>query len=252
VEDGVGGEGVEVVDVEELMPEPSGVQVFNYTGSYQEFVVPDRVRKVKIEVWGAQGGGTKGGLGGKSLGILDNLKGGDKLYVYVGGKGGEAGSTSNCGYGRASVGGWNGGGTGSGGNVGGGGGGGATEIKTFIEDRIIVAGGGGGEGHYNVSSFGGKGGGGNYACGNGDNSKTSSGKGGVCGNRTGAIGSNGSCYNGGGGGGGYKGGTGGGDCAGGGGGSGYIGDVKNGDGESGVREGDGLAMICWGDNGDCF
>jgi hypothetical protein len=141
VEDGVGGEGIGVVDVEELMPEPSGVQVFSYTGAPQEFIVPDRVKEVKIVVWGAQGGGTKGGLGGKSWGILE-VSSGQKLYVYVGQQGGSA--TVAGGYG-----GWNGGGFGGAltrnGAVKnhGGGGGGGTDVRTTQNDayqnRVIVA-----------------------------------------------------------------------------------------------------------------
>ena len=36
------------------------------------------------------------------------------------------------------------------------------------------------------------------------------------------------------------------------GGSGYICGVSDGGGSNGVRSGDGIARICWGDNPDCF
>ncbi|HOS58075.1 MAG TPA: glycine rich domain-containing protein, partial [Bacteroidales bacterium] len=77
---------------------------FNYTGSEQNWVVPENVSSAKLEVWGAQGGyrssSTYGGNGGYSKGNI-SLKAGDTLYVYVGGSGNTGGTS----------GGWNGGGS---------------------------------------------------------------------------------------------------------------------------------------------
>ena len=132
---------------------------FDYKGEYQEFIAP-MSGLYKLETWGAQGGGRHqnselgtGGNGGYSSGIIYLAKG-QKLYIYVGGKG------SWCGGSACTIaGGWNGGGQGikytntnwdpaaSGG--------GATDIRTVpgewnseigLNSRIIVAGGGGGGG----------------------------------------------------------------------------------------------------------
>ena len=61
---------------------------FAYTGSSQTFKVPI-TGTYKLEVWGAQGGGSAsypGGKGGYSVGTL-SLNSGTVLYVYVGEKG---------------------------------------------------------------------------------------------------------------------------------------------------------------------
>ena len=144
-------------------------KTFAYTGDVQEFdvILPGRY---KLEVWGAQGGGKHqntncgiAGRGGYSSGTI-NLNIGDKLYVYVGGKGicTLLNGITDEGY--------NGGGYGWS-NTGGASdvpcsGGGASDIRlvkasqgawydlnhsSWIEDqsllsRIIVAGGGGGGG----------------------------------------------------------------------------------------------------------
>ena len=122
-----------------------------------------------MECWGAQGGkGVSGGIltdaGGKGAyvkGVID-IPVSQTLYVYVGGKGGEAavGSLATRGY--------NGGGTGDHDHADDeacGGGGGATDIRltngtwdTFssLKSRIMVAaGGGGGETLENYGEFGG-------------------------------------------------------------------------------------------------
>ena len=134
---------------------PEGTEFeFNYTGGYQEFIVPT-TGFYRIETWGAQGGGRNttgntnagyGGTGGYSSGVIKLYKD-TKLYVYVGGQGGfsETGLAS---------GGFNGGGyafaTDSGEPAAGGGG--ATDVRTIAGDlytRFIVAGGGGGGGEDN-------------------------------------------------------------------------------------------------------
>ena len=118
---------------------------FQYTGRVQSWNVPSCVTRVKIEVWGAQGGSSMdcsqtihpdGGLGGYTVGEL-NVGSGQVLYIVVGGQG-------RVGNNGTFDGGFNGGG--DGGRYGAGGGG-ATDLRSIINDldsRIIVAGGGGG------------------------------------------------------------------------------------------------------------
>lgn len=135
-------------------------QSFNYTGGMQEFIVP--ISGIyKLEVYGAQGGQTNGGKGGKSVGYK-YLKKGDVLYICVGNRGGSGSA-------------YNGGGSGytyaypnwekSAG------GGGATHIATITGtlkeigvanlDKILIVAGGGGGGNYSNSGncAGGTGGG---------------------------------------------------------------------------------------------
>lgn len=130
----------------------SGVEPFikeyKYTGDVQTFTAyfPGTY---KIELWGAQGGGTDtspGGKGAFTVGTI-NLDKNDTLYIYVGEKGKSNASTTNPG-------GYNGGGYS--GNDGGSqsyGGGGATDVRlvsgswndaTGLKSRIMVAAGGGG------------------------------------------------------------------------------------------------------------
>ena len=175
----------------------------------------------KLEVWGAQGGGSSshpGGMGGYSYGTLTLTKD-TTAYIYVGGQGtNDDGSFSS----KATLaGGFNGGGSGvawTGTSNNGGGGGGASDIR-LTEDslysRVIVAGGGGG-GSDNAN--GGYGGG--TSGGNGSMSGGSSSSGYSFGSGGNATYTSGEC---GGGGSGWYGGTGGSseDYAGGGG-SGYV------------------------------
>jgi type II secretory pathway pseudopilin PulG len=271
-EEGVTSDITEYLSPDEI-EKLNGAQPFYYTGGSQEFVVPKGVKELKLEVWGAQGGGTKGGLGGYSYGTL-TVTTGKILHVYVGGQG------SSVAEGK---GGWNGGGDGPTGAIDGGmSGGGGTDIRTSknntYNDRVIVAGGGGGTGTYSDKS--GHGGGGNSSGGDGNNnsnpvehSPNNYGRGGtltaggdagtpkscngvICTAEAGSFGKGGNgCYNGwaggAGGGGWYGGGASSGAWGGsGGGGSGYIGGVTNGGGENGIRSGDGIARICWGNKID--
>lgn len=144
-----------------------------FTGDVQTYTIP-RTGKYMLEARGAQGGkGTTDGAEGGIAKAEFNLSIGDVLYVYVGGKGEDA-TTSSGGNG-----GWNGGGRGGdpdGTFPGGGGGGGATHIAIsnigaisstsstklsshigFIGDLLLVAGGGGG-GSWKADSAGAGGG----------------------------------------------------------------------------------------------
>lgn len=116
-------------------------EIFEYTGDVQEWTVPI-TGAYQIEVWGAQGGENSGnstavsGNGGYSKGIIQ-LEKDVKLYIYVGGQGGNA--TSTCG-------GFNGGGIRLGTKTNlsySTGGGGATDVRIKEDSlfaRVIVAG----------------------------------------------------------------------------------------------------------------
>lgn len=236
-------------------------QTFSYTSRIQTFTAPYS-GTYKLEVWGAQGGTSKGtgGKGGYSYGTV-NLNKGDKLYVGVGGQGSAATS-------RSGAGGYNGGGNGycdvSMDSYAAGGGGAthigktnATLVNTASANVLIVAGGGGGgaKGQLASACNGGSGGGNatagtkaNYGSGNvgvaGAVGGGSYGQGQSC---TSSI-TTGQCSAGGGGGGGYKGGgcgyskqyAAGGSGAGG---TGYVGGVTGGVTSNGQRSGHGQAKI---------
>ena len=130
-------------------------QDFGYTGGVQSWTVPAGCAGTyKLEVWGAQGGGTSGGKGGYASGNVA-LSAGTTVYVVVGGAGAKLINSNNS---LQKVnGGYNGGGyimcdyyNGNAGS-----GGGATHIGTFnstlaahgnTSGLYIVAGGGGGSG----------------------------------------------------------------------------------------------------------
>ena len=148
----------------------------SYSGEVQTYTIP-RTGTYKLEAWGAKGGDGKGGGSEGALGgyITAQFKFsiGDVLYIYVGGKGGDAS------VGSAGTGGWNGGGNGGApynvGNYGGAGGGGATHIAmsnigpigessiTTLGDYVgtvghlllVAAGGGGGSCIQNAAGYGG-------------------------------------------------------------------------------------------------
>lgn len=134
-------------------------QEFDYTGGIQILTVP-YTGLYKLEVWGAQGGGSyykqAGAKGGYSMGHT-LLHKNEILYIVVGGKGGENAFTSEVH--TDSIGGYNGGANSyGGGNNYSGGGGGATHIAkmtgtleeigytNFVTNNLglIVAGGGAG------------------------------------------------------------------------------------------------------------
>lgn len=108
---------------------------FNYKGEYQTFILQRGI--YGLHLYGAQGGGKRGGLGGYSHGII-KLQFKTTFYAFVGGQG------------KVREGGFNGGGNGgkgAGDYTDGAGGGGSTDIRYSVNDldsRIIVAAGGGG------------------------------------------------------------------------------------------------------------
>lgn len=132
-------------------------EVFEYTGKFQTYEVPEGVTSIEVELWGAGGGNSswelgrypdkyKPGKGGK-LTATYPVEPGSKIYIFVGGKGDNATDRQH------GKGGFNGGGNGN--NTGeygpycGGGGGGASDIRiggSGLGDRVLVAGGGGGAG----------------------------------------------------------------------------------------------------------
>jgi len=151
----------------------------SYTGEVQTFRVP-RTGTYRLRAWGAQGGagssnaadvGAKGGYAEAKF----DLSIGDVLYIYVGGKGGDATIAGITG----GSGGWNGGGQGgapNGNYYGGGGGGGATHIavspigiigstsvsklNAYVgsEGALLLVAGGGGGGAWKDNSAGSGGG----------------------------------------------------------------------------------------------
>eukprot|EP00761_Pharyngomonas_kirbyi_P011403 gb/GECH01011428.1/.p1 GENE.gb/GECH01011428.1/~~gb/GECH01011428.1/.p1 ORF type:complete len:491 (+),score=146.83 gb/GECH01011428.1/:1-1473(+) len=95
-----------------------------YTGSKQQWEVPLCASKVKIEAYGAQGGGSRGGKGAYVSGIFD-VNPGDPLNVMVGKQGGVTTQSSD---------------------FVGGGGGGSYVFRSASDDKpLIVAAGGGGQ-----------------------------------------------------------------------------------------------------------
>jgi len=237
---------------------------FNYSGSIQQWIVPDGLNEINVELYGAQGGASNscdfqvpspeadGGLGGFAGGTL-NVSPGQTLYIYVGGQGG-------IGLDGPPEAGFNGGGNGG---YWGAGGGGASDIRTVSGDfgsRLIVAAGGGG-GNTGCPNHGHGGDGGGL---NGDLGLAFTGytpAGGASQNAGGTPGDNGafgsfglggsteSYHFAGGGGGWYGGGSA--YAAGGGGGSSYINGVINGATQTGVQTGNGYIVISYDNIPEC-
>ncbi|KKT91319.1 MAG: hypothetical protein UW91_C0034G0002 [Parcubacteria group bacterium GW2011_GWF2_45_11] len=225
---------------------------FNYTGGQQTYTVPAGVTKVTATLYGAQGGGSGGGLGGLAVATF-NVTPGNVLNIYVGGSG------------SIDTGGYNGGGNSSGSGSGHGyGGGGASDVRLngiSTSDRVIVAAGGGGASFQNNCGGGNGGGtvGNSGSCAGGQGGTQTSGGNGSTVASPGSNGAffqggaaSGGMYPGGGGGGGYYGGGGGSGAdlyntsyyGGGGGGSGYIISTATGTSTtSGVQSGNGQVVI---------
>src|SRR5690554_204418 len=120
-------------------------QTYTYTGTVQSVSLPAGL--YEIEMWGANGGGSQGGVGGYSIGEYTHP--GGTLYIVVGGAGGTGGTPADI------NGGYNGGGARP--NPGGatrGSGGGATHVSmssglltdTTVRNNIVMVAGGAGGG----------------------------------------------------------------------------------------------------------
>ena len=241
-----------------------GTSTFSYTGSVQNWTVPNGVTSVTVDVSGASGGAGlqgNGGLGGRVAGI-QAVTAGQVLNIFVGGAGITYSSITS-----GAVGGYNGGGGGSWAYYGGTGGG-ASDIRiggTALSNRIVVAGGGGGgaygQGCGAATANGGPGGasttglGAGYECNiQGDSycgmggTQTAGGASGGCSAGTLGVGGASCYYYGGNGGGGYYGGGAGGNNfpgGGGGGGSSYTGTMNVTANSAGVQSGNGLVIITY-------
>jgi hypothetical protein len=243
-------------------PPTPGSMTFTYTGSRQQFTVPECVTSIVVDAYGAEGGTgqTPGGLGGHAHARIP-VEPGAVLLVDVGG----AGFTADV----SPTGGYNGGGGVRAGAItpepgASGTGGGASDIRrgTSLASRLIVAGGGGGGGAHGAGGDGGglEGEAGatsdpvNRAAGGGG-TQTAGGAAGWADSNyptgPGLFGTGGTCYHdmagcGGGGGGWYGGGTGG---FAGGGGSSWVDAEGNSETSTtpGVNSGNGRVEITWGD-----
>ena len=129
---------------------------FDYTGNYQTFVAPTD-GYYKMELWGAQGGGTSGGKGAYTRGDI-YLNKGETIYIYVGNQPLLADTIFNGG-GDISI--------RSNGTSNGSRGGGSTDIRLVngawnnfdsLKSRIMVSAGGGGANKWSVDIAGGYGG----------------------------------------------------------------------------------------------
>lgn len=144
-------------------------QRFGYTGGEQVFIVPSGVSSVTVDAVGGRGGAAKpgdpnvvpGGFGAHARATFA-VTPGQRLYVSVGGNGGD-------GFAAPGAGGFNGGGQGGTGNASplynhGGGGGGASDVRTGSRSdplgavKLITAGGGGGSAGSGVAGGAGAGG----------------------------------------------------------------------------------------------
>ncbi|MEY2568718.1 MAG: hypothetical protein QOE35_3247 [Actinomycetota bacterium] len=193
---------------------------FAATGAAQQWSVPASVSCATFDVFGAQGGGTDGGRGGRATATL-LVAPNEVLPVFVGG----AGHQVAIGIG---AGGFNGGAPGGSNDDPSSGGGGASDVRQGggeFANRVVVAGGGGGAA---VFTGGGGSGGGTDGASSGASGAGGGGSQGAGGSATspaspGALGNGGSgAAGGGGGGGGFYGGGGGNSGPGGGGGSGHT------------------------------
>ena len=110
-----------------LATSPTHEQKFSYTGTPQQFNVPQNVSKVTVDALGARGAGTNG-AGARVLATIP-VTPGETLAVYVGGQG------------NAANGGYNGGASGgpSGPGQGGFGGGGASDIRARPATNYPIA-----------------------------------------------------------------------------------------------------------------
>ena len=144
---------------------------FSYTGSVQNWTVPNGNTTITVTAYGGSGGdganGTtvNGATGGNGAAVTATISvtAGDTLYLYVGGSGANAsirtGGSGGWGGGSSISSGGNGGTASSGYGAGGGGGGTLISTSSSLSDALIIAGGGGGgAGGANVAGSAGSGG----------------------------------------------------------------------------------------------
>ena len=129
---------------------------FSYTGSVQNWTVPNGNTTITVTAYGGSGGdganGTtvNGATGGNGAAVTATISvtAGDTLYLYVGGSGANAsirtGGSGGWGGGSSISSGGNGGTASSGYGAGGGGGGTLISTSSSLSDALIIAGGGGG------------------------------------------------------------------------------------------------------------
>ncbi|MFC5185198.1 DUF11 domain-containing protein [Actinomadura harenae] len=174
------------------------IRTFAYTGSPQEFTVPEGVCELKVDAFGAAGGdafyGSPGGRGGGVHATVP-VTPGDVLTIDVGGAGtGGSAITST-----PAAGGYGGGGQpgafrsdrspGNGGVAAGGGG--ATTVALALEPLVIAGGGGGGAGHLSGEPLGPGGDGGQAGTNGGSPAQPGAGGGGASGGNGGTGGAGG-------------------------------------------------------------
>ena len=159
-----------VVTAAQSQPPPAATgATFTFTGASETFIVPQRVKLLLVEVWGAGGGGGgavagfdgQGGGGGGYARSLISVPAGGEFTITVGGGGG-AGPVGTGGFGLSGI-------EGQDGQGGAGGGGGGT---LFAGPFVSLQGCGGGGGGFNVGgpfggaiTGGGRGGGGSICSG---------------------------------------------------------------------------------------
>ena len=144
---------------------------FSYTGSVQNWTVPNGNTTITVTAYGGSGGdganGTtvNGATGGNGAAVTATISvtAGDTLYLYVGGSGANAsirtGGSGGWGGGSSISSGGNGGTASSGYGAGGGGGGTLISTSSSLSDALIIAGGGGGgAGGANIAGSAGSGG----------------------------------------------------------------------------------------------
>ena len=156
------GSGTDEVVVVSCAPLTQNCELFQFTGTLQQWTVPIGVDSIRVKMWGAAGGGgpdptnNAGGGGGYTEVILP-VNAGEVIDIVVGGGGAAAQGHSG------GAGGWPNGGAGGSGNrfegglnVGGGGGGGGRSQISRGGTTLAIAGGGGGSA-YNRGGGGGGG-----------------------------------------------------------------------------------------------
>jgi uncharacterized repeat protein (TIGR01451 family) len=161
----------------EAQPQIEGCSaIFNFSGAAIDFIVPDGIEQVELDIYGAAGGDATGagqsnniGQGGLGAGVQNAIlpvTPADTLTVIVGGEGGPAegggggsqriaGGVGGFGYDGTPDGGQSGGQGGDATGYHGGGGGGGASAVLLNGEPVAAAGGGGGGAH---GGFGGDGG----------------------------------------------------------------------------------------------